>query len=164
MSAMIPALSVRQPWAWAIAHGHKMIENRTWPTGFRGRLLIHAGLTWDQAGKTDLAKLRIAFPEIPWPAQFELGGIVGEAVMTACVSGTMTDPREIEGVDMRWFSGPFGFVLREARVIPLIAFGGRQGFFGVPEKVLAGYTGPKLTAPFLPDDREDNQQPELFRP
>jgi hypothetical protein len=35
-------LSIRQPWAWLVAHGWKNIENRTWPTGFRGRFLIHA--------------------------------------------------------------------------------------------------------------------------
>jgi hypothetical protein len=24
------ALTIRNPWAWAIAHGHKKVENRTW--------------------------------------------------------------------------------------------------------------------------------------
>ena len=42
---MIPALSIRQPWAWLIVNGHKDIENRDWPTNFRGRLLVHAGQT-----------------------------------------------------------------------------------------------------------------------
>ncbi|WP_206002040.1 ASCH domain-containing protein [Paraburkholderia aromaticivorans] len=37
------ALSIRQPWAWLIVKGHKDIENRTWSTRFRGRVLIHAG-------------------------------------------------------------------------------------------------------------------------
>lgn len=31
------ALSVQQPWAWAIFNG-KPVENRTWPTGYRGQL------------------------------------------------------------------------------------------------------------------------------
>lgn len=35
-------LSVRQPWAFAIARGWKPIENRSWPTDYRGPLLIHA--------------------------------------------------------------------------------------------------------------------------
>ncbi len=35
-------LSVKQPWAWLICSGIKDIENRTWPTKFRGRVLIHA--------------------------------------------------------------------------------------------------------------------------
>ena len=36
------ALSIRQPWAWLIVNGHKDIENRSWPTRFRGPVLIHA--------------------------------------------------------------------------------------------------------------------------
>ena len=38
-------LSVRQPWANLIVHGLKDIENRTWRTNFRGRILIHAPKT-----------------------------------------------------------------------------------------------------------------------
>lgn len=38
------ALTVRQPWAWAIVHAGKRIENRTRRTNFRGRFYIHAGL------------------------------------------------------------------------------------------------------------------------
>src|SRR6516164_125406 len=37
------ALTVHQPWAWAITMGHKTIENRTWHTSYRGPLFIHAG-------------------------------------------------------------------------------------------------------------------------
>jgi len=40
-------LSVRQPWAWAIARGHKAVENRTWDTPYRGQLAIHASLRVD---------------------------------------------------------------------------------------------------------------------
>ncbi|WP_289241690.1 ASCH domain-containing protein [Delftia sp.] len=46
---MIPALSIRQPWAWLIVHGYKDIENRDWHTPFRGNLLVHAGLTMTRA-------------------------------------------------------------------------------------------------------------------
>lgn len=43
-------LTVRQPWAWAIAAGGKDVENRTWTTRWRGRLLIHAGTALDEWG------------------------------------------------------------------------------------------------------------------
>lgn len=36
------ALTVQQPWAWAIFHG-KNVENRTQTWAYRGRLAIHAG-------------------------------------------------------------------------------------------------------------------------
>lgn len=37
------ALTVQQPWAWAIVHGGKDVENRTQAWGYRGPLAIHAG-------------------------------------------------------------------------------------------------------------------------
>jgi hypothetical protein len=36
------AITVKQPWASLIVNGIKDIENRTWLTKFRGRVLIHA--------------------------------------------------------------------------------------------------------------------------
>lgn len=37
------ALTVQQPWAWAIVHGGKDVENRTQAWSYRGPLAIHAG-------------------------------------------------------------------------------------------------------------------------
>jgi len=48
---LMKALSVRQPWAWLIANNLKPIENRTWPTRYRGAFLIHAGQTFDLQGQ-----------------------------------------------------------------------------------------------------------------
>jgi hypothetical protein len=47
----VRALTVRQPWAWAIARGHKTIENRSWATAYRGPLAIHAAAKWDDDGE-----------------------------------------------------------------------------------------------------------------
>lgn len=35
-------ITVKQPWASLIVEGIKDIENRTWKTNFRGRVLVHA--------------------------------------------------------------------------------------------------------------------------
>lgn len=51
MTTEIRALTVRQPWAGAIAHQDKRVENRTWklPARYEGaRLLIHAGAQPDR--------------------------------------------------------------------------------------------------------------------
>lgn len=45
------ALTIRRPWADAIAHGTKRTENRTWSTDQRGPLLIHAGAAYDPMGR-----------------------------------------------------------------------------------------------------------------
>lgn len=47
------ALTIRQPWADAIAHGEKRIENRTRRTSYVGTVLIHAGLTGDRQAVLD---------------------------------------------------------------------------------------------------------------
>lgn len=36
-------LSIQQPWAWAIAAGHKRVENRSWSTRYRG-VVFNLGL------------------------------------------------------------------------------------------------------------------------
>ena len=48
---MIPALTVRQPWAFGIVHG-KTVENRSRAIKYRGPLWLHAGARsrWDPAG------------------------------------------------------------------------------------------------------------------
>jgi hypothetical protein len=42
------ALCVKQPWAKFIAEGTKTIETRTWPTSYRGPLVIVASKTPDR--------------------------------------------------------------------------------------------------------------------
>lgn len=127
----LPCLSVRQPWAWLIVNGHKPVENRSWSTGFRGRLLIHAGKTLDESYLEEVrASLALEFgdaaPALPRIDQLERGGVVGEVVMTGCV-------REHPS---RYFTGPFGFVLAEARPLPFVPVRGMQGFFNVPASAI----------------------------
>lgn len=44
------ALTVQQPWAWAIVHGGKDVENRTQAWSYRGPLAIHAGARISERG------------------------------------------------------------------------------------------------------------------
>lgn len=46
---MVKALTVRQPWAWAIIHGGKDVENRSRNIAgkYRGPVAIHAGVSVD---------------------------------------------------------------------------------------------------------------------
>jgi hypothetical protein len=45
------AITVRQPWAWAIAHGWKPVENRVQPTRHRGVIAIHSALTLEEGAR-----------------------------------------------------------------------------------------------------------------
>lgn len=116
------ALSIKQPWAWLIAAGHKDIENRTWRTRFRGQFCIHAPKAFDMDGYRWVA---YHFPEIemPHPDAFKLGGIIGVANLIGCV-------RSHSSI---WFNGPWGFILRDPVQVEFIPMPGKLGFFPVSE-------------------------------
>jgi hypothetical protein len=121
---LMKALSIRQPWAWLIVMGFKDIENRKWPTRFRGPFLIHAGKTFDLQGyEWVISNMGLALPS---PSSFDRGGIVGLAELVECLTQH----------DSPWFSGPYGFVLRSAKPLPFIPLPGQLGFFDVEEPVL----------------------------
>ena len=131
---MLPALSIRQPWAWLILHAGKDVENRDWPTNFRGRMLIHASKTCTKAEYEDaiefmemrrLDHLGVSFPAID---QLERGGIVGSVEIVDCVTES----------ESAWFMGHHGFILCNPKPMPFVPFKGRLGFFNVPEDALKG--------------------------
>lgn len=145
------ALSIRQPWAWLIVRPDivdeelrrqayasglmKDIENRSWPTKFRGRVLIHAskGMTraeYEDARSFIFMDLGIP-PEIRLPPReaLERGGIVGIATITDCVvPACQKSPWHIEGA--------FGFRIADAMPLPFIECKGALGFFDVPDDVV----------------------------
>jgi len=122
------ALSIRQPWAWAIVYAGKDIENRDWPTKFRGPVCIHAakGMTKDEFNAFmrtihDVSLTR-PFPEgasVPHSSALERGGIIGVAEIVDCVDRS----------DSPWFFGRYGFVLRNAGPVDFIPCKGALGFF-----------------------------------
>ena len=114
------ALSIRQPWAWLIANGHKDIENRSWKTDRRGRIAVHASKSFDKDG---YAWVKRNFPDIDIPELngFRFGGVVGTVVICDCVTE----------FDSPWFAGPYGFVLEEPEEIEFVELPGKLSFFDV---------------------------------
>ena len=116
------ALSIRQPWAWLIVNGYKDIENRTWWSSYRGRLLIHASKAMDDMSLQDIIEF-YDIPEIaPSTVILHRGGIVGEVTMVDCVEQPMKS---------KWFHGPCGFVFRNPKPLPFMSCRGQLGFFPV---------------------------------
>jgi len=116
------ALSIRQPWAWAILNAGKTIENRDWRTNRRGPIAIHAGKGMPFADYRDcLDTLAMIRPDLDLPGIDELqrGGIVGVATIVDCVYAS----------DSPWFFGTFGLVLADIRPVPFIPVRGELGFF-----------------------------------
>jgi len=128
------ALTIRQPWAWAILHAGKDIENRDWSTRFRGTIAIHAakGMTRDEyfyAGCMILdavqAGNRQSRLEVPPYEQLERGSIIGVADIINCVFAHPSP----------WFQGVYGFVLANPRAITPIECRGALGFWDVPPEI-----------------------------
>jgi len=122
-----PAISVYQPWADLIVRGVKDIENRSWPTRFRGRILIHAGRTikWNVV-KEVRRSLGLNSPDDYEPQTMAIVGMV-EIVNCLNTHGS------------RFFLGPYGFVLKNAvRFRKPIRYRGRQRTFRVPLGRLRG--------------------------
>lgn len=114
------ALSIRQPYAWLICQGIKPVENRTWRTHFRGRIAIHAGSKPAPNFLALCEELTREFGVI-FPPELPLGGIVGEATLTDCV----------ESHASKWFTGPFGFTLADAREVKFREMPGALGVFRI---------------------------------
>ena len=95
------ALSIKNPWAWLIVNGHKDIENRNWPTKYRGTVLVHAGKKFDDDSMAFLEMhMGITVPLAPFR-----GGIIGQVDIVDCVTES----------DIDWFMGKYGFVLENAK-------------------------------------------------
>lgn len=76
------ALTVRQPWAWALVTGRKDVENRSWYTEHRGLLWIHASTK--PADPNAIAWIRARFPHISVPNHYATGALVGNVTLTDC--------------------------------------------------------------------------------
>lgn len=124
-------LSIKQPWAWLILHAGKDVENRTWPTKVRGRILIHASSTMTRGDYEACAMFCSSLPGPTFKPDFQFpefgdlkklcGGIVGKVDVTQCVADSQSP----------WFCGEFGFVLANPEPTEFLPCKGRLGFFDV---------------------------------
>lgn len=134
------ALSIQQPWATAIIHFGKDIENRTWRTKYRGRFLVHASKgvdleaplwVWELYIKKyvgrgyNSAKHRPSGNTIPIYHQ-SIGGIIGSVNLSDCVDSS----------DSKWYSPHpekqiYGFVLDKPEPMDFIPYKGKLSFFEV---------------------------------
>jgi hypothetical protein len=110
-------LSIRQPWAHLIVNGSKNIENRDWPTSYRGPVLIHASLNIDREGCV-AHKIE--------PSKLPKGGVVGIAEVVDCVNKHSS----------RWFKGRYGFVLRDRQPLRFVKWKGSLGLRDAPARLL----------------------------
>ncbi|MEM0898441.1 MAG: hypothetical protein AAGI92_00640 [Pseudomonadota bacterium] len=119
------ALSVRQPWAWAIIHGGKTIENRT-----RGAI---------KAGGMDCRKICIYADGGMKRDEYEWGhwrllkhGVRcprPDALVRSAIVGTVDVVDVITKSDSEWFGGQAGLVLENPEAVEPIPAVGALGYF-----------------------------------
>ena len=114
------ALTIRQPWAWAILAGRKTVENRSYPTAHRGPLLVHAG-----ASRSSLIDTLPDGTVVPNALAF--GCLVGTVELMDCVRVDQLPPGP-------FVCGPWCWLLANPRSLRTpIPYVGRQRMFDVPD-------------------------------
>lgn len=147
------AITLHQPWSWAIAHAGKRIENRDWgpPSWIIGKkIAIHAGKKLEKDAADDLRHqatggtipMEGLIIAVPVPDVFVQGAIESVATVIGWCEGiSETHPQH------GWFCGPRGWVLA-------------ADVFVLPEPVpCRGYQ--KIW--MLPDDVEANVRAQVAK-
>ncbi len=144
----IKALTIRQPWASAIANGKKKVETRGHRTCYRGPLLIHAGQSRIHLalGKT---RLLAGIPDLHGDPP--LGAIIAVCELVDCIPtaelalySVPVSRLELNRAEWRqelalgdYSAGRYGWVLNNVRKLPEpIPYRGQQGLWNFPVKKL----------------------------
>ena len=69
-------LTIREPWASLIIEGYKKYEFRSWKTNYRGKILIHAGLSIEKENLNQFKDYNL---------KYNKGCIIGEAELVDCI-------------------------------------------------------------------------------
>jgi activating signal cointegrator 1 len=132
------AISLWQPWAYALVSGMKKIETRSWSTPYRGPLLIHAAKTFPVTAR-DFAMTERALGRLP--ARLPFGALVG-VVNLADVRRTESVIQEISAIerlygDYSW--GRYAWMTDSFMAFDEpVPYKGKQGFFNVPDEIIKG--------------------------
>lgn len=119
------ALSVRQPWAWAILHGGKIIENRSLGAIRSGHMTpgvicLHAASGMTEAEyRYGLWRLQEHGVTCPRPDALMRGAVIGTVEVTDIITQS----------DSEWFGGQAGLALAHATAIAPIPARGALGYF-----------------------------------
>ena len=118
------AISIMQPFAYLIVHGHQPVENRGWRTSYRGRLLIHASRTFANIDDSEFYDFGFdeEFIDMLRSTDIPRGALVGEVDLVDCVTDS----------DSPWFRGPYGLELENPLAYDKpIPYKGELGLFDV---------------------------------
>ncbi|NLA29964.1 MAG: hypothetical protein GX875_10010 [Propionibacterium sp.] len=136
------AITIRQPWAWAVIHADKTVENRSRNIAgdYRGLVAIHAGLKIDEVGQHDplireawTGETRLAgdpdrpgsYHDVPWRKAFSYGRVIGVADLVDAHHATDCYDADTKRLIALYNSGPEG--RKEVEAMPDNGCGGIIG-------------------------------------
>jgi hypothetical protein len=132
LSGVIKALSFKQPFAWLIANGYLLVDDRSWGTQYRGPILIHASKGLYEEYYQHI-KSHTDVP-IPDKDKLQYGGVVGIARLVLC-SKPDELPAGISREQRAHFGGVhqeyYGFLFAQATPLPLMPCAGKLGIFEI---------------------------------
>ena len=131
------ALTIYQPWAWAICHAGERLENRTWappPSSIGQRLAIHAAVKVDTLDAFE--QVRDHCPE-ELARSLDLADLpTGCVVAVARITGILRRPPFRSSEQFAWWAGPVGWELDDVVELPSpVPCVGRQKLWNLPEEV-----------------------------
>jgi hypothetical protein len=146
---LIKALSLKQPYTWLIANGYLLVDDRTWGTGYRGVMLIHAS----KGIYEEYYDYLVVNTDIPLPSKDKLGygGVVGIAKLVLCARPDEI-PSNLNREQRSHFSGVprdgFGFLFENAKPLELMPCPGKLGIFEIDMDALLDAPPPSQAALF----------------
>src|SRR5688500_8008519 len=114
------ALTICQKYAHLVWLGEKPIENRNWPTRYRGPLLIHAGKSRDWLDEGDEQR----YPDMQFGAFIAVAQLVGTPELDR-PSDWRPEWRHL--MTHEHANGPFCWILEDVKQIKPVPCRGAQG-------------------------------------
>jgi hypothetical protein len=141
-----------QPWATLVAIGAKKLETRSWPTYYRGPLLVHAAKGFPAAARGvcyhEVFRYALAREGYNDSSELPIGAIIGIVALVGCVSTAQALERidPVEQAFGNYGPGRFAWQLTEAMRFPdPIPCRGALGLWRVPDEIVEALREPDFT-------------------
>lgn len=156
--ARYAAISVKQPYAWLLAHAGewpssvlgKTVENRSQATSYRGPVLIHVSRKWEAVGERldELRRLGLVGGRCPEPSLAEMRSQLGQVIAVARLVGC----RRVGDRDPHpWASaGAWAWELEGAELVEPFGLSGKLGLWFAPPGVSVKPLAPRFELAGLP--------------
>ena len=128
------ALTVCNPYPELILRGEKRVENREWPTHFRGWCLLHAGKSREWMDSEDYR----LYPNLQWGAIVGAMEVVGCAHIANIQKGTLDAHPRLSWVRLHEHThGTWCWIIdRTRRLRTPLPWKGAMGLWDVPDATL----------------------------